>query len=98
MERQRETRTVHDKRVLLEFSATIGFIGTTRNISDPGALVIIPHPPHGVNEGDKGIFRIMSDVKKYSFSFQLVRMVESELGIRFLEIPDKFVIKMLREI
>lgn len=96
-EQRREERVPHTIRVLLQFSPTLGFVGTTADVSPHGAFVRLPHPPHQVKKGDEGEFRVMFNREKYLYRFRVQRITGGGMGVRFIDTPPDFVIRMLRE-
>ena len=90
-------RMDHKKRVLLQFSRSLGFVGYTRDISKTGAYVELAYPTEGIRSGSRGIYRIMSFRDKYAYRFHVIRLDGMGMAIEFLSPPDDFVIQMLRE-
>jgi hypothetical protein len=97
MTNERAPRLDHEKRILLEFNAKLGFVGITKNISRSGALVGLSYPAKGVNVGQRGVFRVMSARGKFAYPFTVIRLDEMVIAINFINPPDDVVITMLRE-
>lgn len=72
-------------------------MGTTRDISSRGAFIDIPHPLHGVGNGSMGRFHLMFDVDRFNYRFKVARTEGDGMAIHFIDAPDDFVIKMLRD-